>query len=145
MSEELKAPKMPEDQELLARLTAEKARGDAPGARFIAYLSPQDQTATHLTDWRVHLEHTTSNWMGNITPDMKDYLTTPKLYGTFTVKVRASGPDLGTDVVAELLPDSEGCHYRPDVAVSIDNIGMIGLVTADNGKKLYYWTVSDTL
>ncbi len=105
MSKELKAPKMPEDQALQGLVAEEKAKaGEAPGVRFAPYFFPLDETATHLTTWWIHLEHTTSNWMGDITPDTRVPLATPKLYGTFTQKATASGPNLGTDVVAKLLP-----------------------------------------
>ncbi len=144
MSKENK-PNVPD--ELKEHLASLKAEGMTPdGARFIAYISPSDDTASHLTKWEVRLEHDTSDWFGTITSaHPKQMLCTPKLYGRFHVHVTASGPDIGEDVTAKLLPPDHGIPYNPDVMVSIDNAGMIGIVTRENGKELYYWTVSDML
>jgi len=90
----------------------------------------------------IKLEHTTSDWMGEITSDNPMVmLQTLGLFGTFNVTVTASGPNF-KEKKLELLYDPK-IHYRPDVACSPDNAGIIGIVATEDGKDANYWTVCD--
>lgn len=112
------------------------------GAQFWGYISGQNNTPSVVTKWKIKLEHTTSNWMGEITSDNPMVmLQTPGLFGTFHVTVTASGPNF-KEKKLEVLYDPE-IHYRPDIACSPDNAGMIGIVAAEDGKDANYWTVCD--
>lgn len=112
------------------------------GAQFWAYVSPQRNTEQIITKWKVHLEHTTSNWMGDITSDApEEILQTPGLAGVFKVTVTASGPAM-SERVLQLLEDEPGCSYRPDIECCADNAGMIGIVATTDGTDGRYWTVS---
>lgn len=113
------------------------------GAQFWAYISSQNHTDQVVTRWRIHLEHTTSDWMGDITSDNpQTLLKTPGLFGVFNVTVTAAGPHLPEGKV-KLLEDDPPCYYRPDIACSPDNAGMIGIVATADGAQARYWTVSD--
>lgn len=114
------------------------------GARFWGYISGQNHTPNVVTKWKIKLEHTTSDWMGEITSDNPVViLKMPGLFGTFNVTVTASGPNF-KEKKLEVLYDSK-IHYRPDIACSPDNAGMIGIVATEDGKDANYWTVCDTL
>lgn len=66
------------------------------GAQFWGYISGQNHTPDVVTKWKIRLEHTTSNWVGEITSDHPTaILQTPGLFGTFNVTVTASGPNFG--------------------------------------------------
>lgn len=112
------------------------------GAQFWGYISGQNDTPEIVTKWRIRLEHTTSNWMGEITSDNPlVMLKTPNLSGTFHVTVTASGPNFAEKKL-ELLYDPT-IPYRPDIECCENNAGMIGIVATEDGKDANYWTVSN--
>lgn len=105
------------------------------GAQFWGYISGQNNTPNVVTKWKIKLEHTTSDWMGEITSDNPmAMLQTPGMFGTFNVTVTASGPNF-KEKKLEVLYDPK-IHYRPDIACSPDNAGMIGIVAAEDEKTL---------
>lgn len=128
----------------MEKVTNEKIKlGDGDGVQFWAYVSPQRDTERIITKWKVHLEHTTSNWMGDITSDDPEaILRTPDLSGVFTVKVTASGPNM-SERTLKLLEDDPGSTYRPDIECCPGHAGMIGIVATLDGSDGRYWTVSN--
>jgi len=107
------------------------------GARFWAYISPQNDTRARVTRWQVDLQQ--GNWKGSITSDdPEQILQTPKLAGSFNVTVHASGPDFPWQ---ELKPQQ---GTQPGViGCGVSCAAMVGIVADPDGKSAQYWTVWD--
>lgn len=108
------------------------------GAKFWAYVSPQNDTEQNVTRWAVKLEQEGGNWMGTITSDdPQQTLQTPGLSGTFKVTVTASGPKFGQK---QLTPIS---WSNADVGCNSNCASMVGIVSNADGTDANYWTTSD--
>jgi hypothetical protein len=108
------------------------------GAKFWAYISPQNNTAEAVTSWRVVLQQQGGNWQGEITSqNPHQILATPGLSGVFNVTVTASGPGFPETTLTPQ-PDS-----KPDVGCNANCHAMIGIVATPDGKGANYWTVWD--
>lgn len=107
------------------------------GARFWAYISPQNDTAKNVTKWAVNFEQ--GNWAGSITSENpQEILQTPGLSGIFNVKVMASGPRFKWH---ELTPQA---GTKPGVIGCNSNCAaMVGIVSTPDGSDANYWTVWD--
>lgn len=112
------------------------------GAQFWAYLSPHNDTAKKLLDWKVELVHVQGNWRGSITSENpQQQLETPKLSGLFNVKVTAHLAGAApVEVTAELAPGSQR-----DIGCNTNCAAMIGIVASADGKSISYWTVWDAM
>ncbi|MDR1705711.1 MAG: hypothetical protein LBS19_13645 [Clostridiales bacterium] len=125
---------------MLGTANVSKSFGLGGGAQFFAYISPNNDTPKLLKKWRIILQHTTSNWMGEINSDNpSEHLKTPDLSGMFMVKVLASGENFGEK---ELGPE-EGSSS--EIGCFNNCIGMIGIVVTEDGKSAEYWTVWNAL
>lgn len=112
------------------------------GAQFWGYISGQYDTPRIVTQWRIRLQHTTSDWAGEITSDNPmTMLKTPNLSGEFTVSVWASGPNF-PERRLELLYDPTIPH-DPNISCRENNAGMIGIVADEDGLGAKYWTISN--
>lgn len=110
------------------------------GARFWAYISPDNHTAKAVPAWEVQLRQTESHWVGVIdSEDPRRQLQTPDLSGVFDVTVVASGPKFGKKTLKPL-PDSE-----PKVGCNANCAAMIGIVATEDGTDAHYWTVWDAI
>lgn len=105
------------------------------GAQFWAYISPQNNTENYVTKWRVRLEHTTSNWAGEITSEYPEkFLQTPELSGIFNVRVSASGPNFKEK-------NLDCVNWSPaDIGCSSNCSAMVGIVASEDGNDAQYWT-----
>lgn len=98
------------------------------GAKFWGYISPQRSTEKIVTKWTIRLEHTTSNWVGEITHrDPPGLLTTPGLSGIFNVKVTVSGPRLPEQTI-----ECED-YSRPEIGCNSNCASMVGIVATEAG------------
>lgn len=115
------------------------------GAQFWGYLSGMYHSQEIITDFRIVLQHTTSDWMGEITYSSykEGMLKTPDLEGKFTVTVYASGTTFAEKRL-ELLDDPT-IEHNPDIECRADNAGMIGIVADEDGKDAKYWTISNAM
>lgn len=60
------------------------------GAQFWVYISPFNDTARYVTEWKIRFEQEDGSWSGTITPDNpQETLQTPGLSGVFKVTVTA--------------------------------------------------------
>ena len=108
------------------------------GARFWAYISPQNKTAQSVTRWEVRIEQTDGNWFGVITSDDPEMiLETPNLSGVFRVRVTASGPKFDEKVLA---PTSDS---KADIGCNNNCAAMVGIVATEEGTDANYWTTWD--
>ncbi len=112
------------------------------GARFWAYISPQNDTENRVTKWEVQLSGQDNNWEGKITSaDPHRILETPGLSGVFNVVVHGSGPDIDWQ---ELQPTKE--VERPgEIGCNVNCTAMVGIVATPDGKSAQYWTVWDAV
>lgn len=113
------------------------AQAGAPGAKFIAYISPQNQTASKVTKWEIHLQARNGSWQGTMSSGGSRMLQTPKLSGIFNVRVIASGPNMPAK---QLSPTS---YSRADIGCNNNCTSLIGIVASPDGKDAHYWTVWD--
>jgi hypothetical protein len=116
-----------------------RAQAGNPGAKFVAYISPQNQTKSNVTQWVIHLKQRGGSWEGTITSGGSMTLQTPGLSGVFDVKVIASGPNFSQK---QLSPAS---WSRADVGCNSNCTAMIGIVATPDGKDAHYWTVWDAV
>ena len=108
------------------------------GARFWAYISPQNNTSAVVTKWSVTLQQLNGNWAGTITSDdPQQQLQTPGLSGVFKVIVTASGPNFGPVTLAPK-PGSQA-----DVGCNSNCAAMVGIVADPVGGGAQYWPVWD--
>lgn len=108
------------------------------GARFWAYISPQNNTSAVVTKWSVTLQQLNGNWTGTITSDNPEQqLQTPGLSGIFKVTVVASGPGFGPVTLAPM------SGSQADVGCNSNCAAMVGIVANADGKGAQYWTVWD--
>jgi hypothetical protein len=117
----------------MAKYTIELGKG----ARFWAYISPQNNTAKNVTDWSVTITQQGGNWTGTITSvNPQENLQTPGLSGVFDVVVRASGPNMPAQ---DLHPQA---GTNPNVGCNSNCVAMVGIVSTDpEGTGAEYWTV----
>ena len=110
------------------------------GAKFWAYVSPQNHTSTNVTSWSVTIQQQGGNWSGKITSkNPYQQLQTPGLSGIFNVTVEASGPKFKEK---KLTPQSGS---KPDVGCNSNCAAMIGIVSNPDGTDANYWTVWDAI
>jgi hypothetical protein len=109
------------------------------GAQFWAYISPQNDTSTWVTEWSVTISEKTGDWSQTITSnDPYEVIQTPGLSGVFDVEVMVSGPNITTTRRIGCLPDSHA-----DVGCNSNCAAMIGIVASQDGTDAHYWTVWD--
>lgn len=109
------------------------------GARFWAYISPQNDTEKYVTDWSVKIEQEDGNWSGTITSkDPQANLQTPGLSGVFKVTVTAK---VGKILQPHQLKPQQGS--KPDVGCNSNCAAMVGIVAMPGGTDAQYWTVWD--
>jgi len=111
----------------------------APGAKFVAYVSPQNQTAQRVTKWEIHIQARGGSWQGTMSSGGSMSLQTPKLSGIFNVRVIASGPNMPEKQLSPK-PDS-----RADIGCNNNCTGIIGIIASPDGKDAHYWTVWDAV
>ena len=108
------------------------------GAQFWAYISPQNQTSSKVTDWSVTISQ--DDWSGTITSaDPQQQLQTPGLSGIFQVSVTGSGPDLPEQ---QLQPQSGS---SADIGCNSNCASMVGIVANAEGNGAVYWTTWDAI
>ena len=106
------------------------------GAKFWAYISPQNNTAQYVTQWTVEISQ--GNWSGTITSaNPQQNLDTPNLSGEFNVTVTGSGPNLPEQ---QLSPQSGS---NPNIGCNSNCYAMVGIVATPDGSGANYWTVWD--
>jgi len=107
------------------------------GAKFWAYISPQNDTARYVSDWMVKFEQ--QDWSGSITSkDPYVNLQTPDLSGVFNVTVTAKVGVVGQP--QKLKPQAGS---KPDIGCGSNCAAMVGIVAAPGGGSATYWTVWD--
>ncbi len=113
------------------------------GAQFWGYLSGQNHSLEIITDFRIVLQHTTSDWMGEITYSSytEGMLKTPNLEGKFKVTVYAKGTTFEETRLE--VADDPTIEHNPDIMCRADNAGMIGIIADEDGKGAKYWTISN--
>jgi hypothetical protein len=95
------------------------------GARFWAYISPDNDTENNVTEWSVTVQQTNGDWIGTITSENPtQILQTPGLSGIFKVIVVASGSKLAKQ---ELTPAD---YSKPDIGCNSNCVSMIGIVSS---------------
>lgn len=110
------------------------------GAQFWTYISPQNETASRVTEWHVQIEQANGEWRGDIdSTNPRQKATTPGLSGKFNLVVTASGPNFPKTTLSPL-PDSQ-----PDIGCNSNCAAMIGIVANEAGTGAHYWTVWDAL
>jgi hypothetical protein len=114
--------------------------GVNPGARFWAYISPQNHTEAVVTKWAVTVQQVDGNWQGTITSDEpQQILKTPDLSGVFNVIVMASGPNMPWQKLTPQ-PDS-----KAQIGCNSNCTAMVGIIARPGGTGANYWTVWDAL
>lgn len=109
------------------------------GARFWAYISPQNDTAERYPEWSVAIEQKDGDWIGKINSDEPHkVLETPGLSGVFKVTVYVRGEEYRGEI--EALSDSQ-----KDVGCNSNCAAMVGIVADPNDRGAHYWTVWDAL
>jgi len=116
-----------------------QAQAGNRGAKFVAYISPQNQTTTKVTRWVIHIKQRDGSWEGTLSSDGPRSLQTPGLSGVFDVKVVASGPGFAQK---QLSPTP---WSRADVGCNSNCSAMIGIVANSSGNDANYWTVWDAI
>lgn len=108
------------------------------GAKFWAYISPQNDTAEYVTQWTVELSQ--GSWSGTISSDDPEpTLDTPGLSGEFNVTVTASGPNMSEK---QLSPQSGS---TANIGCNANCSAMVGIVATPGGDDANYWTVWDAI
>lgn len=110
------------------------------GAKFWAYISPQEDTSKYVTKWTVKIEQKDGNWAGSITSDNPtEVLQTPGLSGVFNVTVLASGPNFNEKTLTNV-------SWSPaDVGCNSNCASMVGIVAVKGGGDANYWTTWDAV
>jgi hypothetical protein len=107
------------------------------GAAFWAYISPQNNTSTVVTDYRVVL--TQGSWTGVMTPQ-SPMLQTPGMSGIFNVEVAVQiGAAIG------LFPIKPLPNTKPNIGCNSNCKAMVGIVANEAGNGANYWTVWEAL
>ena len=110
------------------------------GARFWAYISPQEETSKFVTKWTVKIEQKDGNWAGSISSDKPTtQLQTPGLSGIFRVSVQASGPNFSEKTLAPV------SWSPPDIGCNSNCAAMVGIVAVKGGGDANYWTTWDAI
>lgn len=108
------------------------------GAKFWAYISPQNNTPKNVTKWSVTIEQSNGNWKGTITSaNPHEQLQTPGLSGIFHVAVTASGPHMPEH---QLQPQPPSTH---EIGCNANCASMLGVVSDPNGSNAHFWTAWD--
>lgn len=110
------------------------------GAKFWAYVSPQNNTSDYVTKWTVEISQQNGNWMGRISSENPEqHLETPNLSGLFNVKVTASGPNLPETTLKNVdwSPANIGCNSNCS--------SMVGIIATEDGTGANYWTTWDAI
>jgi hypothetical protein len=104
------------------------------GAKFWAYVSPQNDTKENVTNWSVTIEQ--GDWSGTITSgDPYEQLQTSGMSGIFKVTVTGSGPQMPQ----QTLTVQDGSN--PEVGCNSNCAAMVGIVSSPDGTSAQYWTV----
>lgn len=104
------------------------------GARFWAYISPTNDTASKLSSWQVRIRQST--WVGTIdSGDPQQMLQSPGRAGEFDVRVVASGPNMPEKELAVKAGSNPNIGCGPNCAA------MVGIVANADGTDASYWTV----
>ena len=107
------------------------------GAQFWAYISPANDTAKYVHDWKVTF--TQGNWSGSITSENPEVnLQTPGLSGVFDVTVTAK---VGKILQPHQLKPQAGSN--PNIGCNSNCASMVGIVAAPGGTDANYWTTWD--
>lgn len=107
------------------------------GAKFWAYISPQNNTAKAVTKWQVTITQQDGSWIGNInSTNPTETLQTPGLSGTFNVVVVGSGPGMPARQLSPLAPPA-------DIGCNANCASMVGIVATPDGQSANYWTTWD--
>lgn len=110
------------------------------GAQFWAYISPQNNTAQNVTNWKVTLQQQDGNWTGTITSqNPQQILQTPNLSGIFKVTVVGSGPNMPEH---QLSPKPGS---RPDIGCNSNCAAMVLIVSNADGTDANYQTTWDAI
>lgn len=111
----------------------------AKGAYFWVYISPQNETAKYVHDWKVTFEQVGGNWTGTITSqDASPSLQTPNLSGLFNLKVTAK---VGAVLQPRTLNPQSGS--KPNIGCNANCASMVGIVAVPGGANAEYWTTWD--
>lgn len=114
------------------------------GARFWVYLSPQNDTAKQIQQWRVTFSQ--GNWSDVISSDDPAHqIQTPKLSGTFDIKVELLSGSTGT---WRQIPAQQGSNN--EIGCNINCASMVGIVAdstmpAPGAINAHFWTTWDAL
>jgi hypothetical protein len=108
------------------------------GAQFWAYVSPNNDTKSYVTTWKVTVSN--DDWAGTISSDNPtEQLKAPGASGVFNVVVMAEGPEFGWQ---ELTPQSGS---GADIGCNENCASMVGIVASEDGKSANYWTTWDAI
>ncbi|AZA56135.1 hypothetical protein [Chryseobacterium shandongense] len=112
------------------------------GAQFLVYLSPQNDTAKMIGQWKVTLSQ--GNWQDSISSDNPaKHLQTPNLSGIFNVKVEVLSGSTGT---WKEVPAQEGSTN--EIGCNSNCASMVGIVAdstspAPGAINAHFWTTWD--
>jgi hypothetical protein len=111
------------------------------GAQFWVYISPQNETAKYVKDWKVTFAQKDGNWTGSVSSeDSSPTLQTPGLSGIFNVTVLAT---VGAVLQPRTLQPQAGSN--PDIGCNSNCAAMVGIVATPGGANANYWTTWDAI